>query len=405
MILFPNLTIKQKEKDMHQTVEHALVNKIQHIFSKYYELCPQIKCTGSTNKGTALPERDFGIDYDSSVLADETLVDLIAYKSNEFEGCQLFSLNFFKNFGEEFVDLYFAGHRISGKVLNRKFDFSITDANKDKWKWDFNSSDILKFSVDELEEVKKTKFFLKNFNVYGSEIYGVVGPAVELGIHYNSTFNSLIKKFRDFSLLKSDAGTQFESMDFPREYYELFEKSDNYVNQGLVKSFRFTTPNTYNRLIKVSKLNSLNLKDYVRNENLNKVSELNTDNERLVSYVLRTNLQNQDYFQIDLLNSNGNIQVWSSGTSAEQKRLMDICNEIDEFCKKKEFGFNELSDSLKKDSSNKLSGLDLDKYVFFIGSPKMPLVQNNIYIPVDFLIRPDAEKLIKVMEYGQNATK
>ncbi|MFH1506519.1 MAG: hypothetical protein ABIE94_06055 [archaeon] len=405
-MIFPDLTLSQQERKIQEHVGSTLVSSLRRLFNERYSLDPQIKISGSTQKGTALPERYFGTDYDCSVLADEELLSAIAYRSNLFEGCQLFSLDFLAHFIDYFDETYFAGHRLSGRIMGRKFDFSIADQEKDGWKWDYNSSPILQYSPDQLDEVKKLKYFLKLFNVSGSEVYGMVGPAAELAIHYHKSFDRVLEIIKHFPRLYEDFSNLFSTRSFPPDFYLLFPPSDDYVSNGLVGSFRFTTPNTFNRLVEAANAKTLDLDEYVQ---LHRPAftyhhQFSLDNPRLVSYFLQSLLRGGDYFHVDLLDNASQIVFLASSDALGQKKLDDLCGTIDALNVSGELNWDNLPTSIRDDIYLKCGQKDTTKYVFFVGSPEFPIDRQRIYVPFDFLVRDDASDLIRVMEEGQNET-
>ncbi len=403
---FPDLTITEAEKRMYQEIDVQLVERLRSLFKEEFKTEPLIRCSGSTEKGTAIPEKYFGIDFDVAVRADESLLESLAYRSNLFEGCQLFSLDFFMEFAQKFDEPYFAGHRLSGKIKGKNFDFAIADVTKDKWKWDYNRSKYLQFSPQQIEETKKAKFFLKTFNAYGSEVYGVVGPAVELLIFYYGNFEALIQKMQKFQKIEETPQTAFGTVNFPEEFYSLFPPSEDYIQQGLVRSFRYTTPNTFNRIVDAIGAQSLDVNQFLieHNPRFNYQREVGTDSNRLIAYFLGTMIQDSQTCHIDILTGKDSATIYAAAEIAEQKTLDEACNLIDRLQKTRELNLHILPEKIRKDIERKCAGQDPERYTFFIGSPQLPLVPGRIYIPFDFLVRVDAYKLIKVMEAGQIGT-
>ena len=399
---FPDLSISSEEIEMQKRVEGKLVQQLQRLFRERYDTNPDIRCKGSTEKGTALPERFFGIDFDASVLANDGLLQRISYKSNTFEGCQLFGMPFLRNFMDFFEGVYFAGHRISGKIEGKDFDFSITDEKKDKWKWDYNASKYLQLSQEQLAEIRKTKFFLKTHNVYGSEVYGVVGPAVELLGYQGLTFEELLERFSDFKGLDENFANAFATIPFPKEFYNLFMKSPDSIHEGLVASFRYTTPNSFNRLIEAAKFGGVDIRDFVERHKpvFNHMQELNTQSNRLAAYVLGTVLKPHPYFHVDHLVCGDIIKVYASASDGERAQLDRAGSLVDTLTTKREFEVDAVPSEIKNDIASKFP--EASRYRFFIGHPDFPLIKGKTYIPFDFLVRADYKKLATVMEGGQN---
>lgn len=402
---FPCLELSEEELSNQRIIEDELVGKIKSFFVNNYDINNEVKCTGSTEKGTALPEEYFGTDFDVSIHADKELLDRVAYTSDKFEGCQLFSIDFFKRFSEEFENVYFAGHRVSGEINGRKFDFSTTDKEKDAWKWEYNNSKYLNTSEDLKKEIKKTKFFLKNFNVYGSEMYGIVGPAVELGLYEKGSFDAFKKAISTLSFMESSLKHSFATSSFPEEFYNLFGESHDHIHEGIVKSFKFAAPNTFNRLVDVSKNDFNSYKEFVENKfgNVSFERQLSFDNNRFLLYMLNIMIEENDKYSIEIERNKEGIKVYSNVVS--NNSIGDVCDSIEALYKEKEFNVNNIPSEMVFDLEKKCPGKELSDYIFFIGSPNSPMSSSKTYIPFDFLVRGDANKLISVMEEGQNGTR
>jgi hypothetical protein len=405
---FPNLELESGEIEMHRGIEAKLLHRFNQLFSEKYSLNPDIKCSGSTEKGTALPERYFGVDFDASVKANPETLAKIAYISNVFEGCQLFSMDFFRNALQYLDSLYFAGHRISGKIEGRDFDFSITDEQKDMWKWQYNQSKYLRISKKQIDAVKKTKFFLKTFNVSGSEVYGIVGPATELFAYHHGDFRKIFDKMRSFSPMEENFGNAFNTTSFPREFYNMFPESEDPIHRGLVESFRYTSPNTFNRLVEAISASTLDKSTFLKNHSpkLNYKRILKTGHSRFVTYFLGTLFKEHEPFHIDLLTEqNGNIALYASANSSQVRDLDGVADLIEQSKDDREIDIGKMPRMLYEDIASKLMGEDPLKYRFFVGQPNLPIKDDTFYVPFDFLVRSDARKLVKVMEAGQNGAK
>ena len=406
---FPDLTITEKELLENKEAEELLLSRLGFLFRECYGLSPPLKISGSTEKGTVLPKRYFGIDIDSSVLADNTLVDRIAYRSNLFEGCQIFSIDFFDKFRTVFPDSYFAGHRLSGTVNGIPFDFSITDENKDRWKWDYNRSKYLVLTQSQIEEVKKAKFFLKTFNVYGSEVCGIVGPAIELAIYFLDNSEELVKKLKQVRPITSKGiSSGFRTITFPEQFYELFGREDNTVYRGLIESFRYTVPNTLNRIVEVAHLGSLELKEFLEGHRprLNYRRLLKSGNDRLVMHFLAT--ASEETFRqtsdVQLLREGKNVILCASVEGDPSKSSLEsLCRDIERVSVQGEIAPSHIDRRVRRDIESALMfGRD---YVVFVGQPRFPLDRTKTYIPFDILIRSDADKLIRLIEGGQCGTR
>lgn len=406
---FPNLSITEEESSENKEAEELLLRRLNFLFKECYGVSPPLKISGSTEKGTVLPKRYFGIDIDSSVLADNTLVDRIAYRSNLFEGCQIFSMDFFDEFRTVFPDAYFAGHRLSGTVSGIPFDFSITDENKDRWKWDYNKSKYLSLTQSQIEEVKKAKFFLKTFNVYGSEVCGIVGPAIELAIYFLSNFEELTKKLKQVLPITSERiSSGFRTITFPEQFYELFRKEDNPVYRGLIESFRHTVPNTLNRVVEAAHIESLEPKEFLEEHRprLNYRRLLKTGNDRLVMHFLAT--ASEETFKqtkdVQLLREGKNVILYASVEGDSSKSSLEtFCKNIERVSLQGEIDPSHIDRRVRTDIESALRfGKD---YIIFVGQPEFPLDRTKTYIPFDILIRSDANKLIRLIEGGQHGTR
>ena len=405
---FPNLQLSKVEIDAHRAIEHKLLGRFHRLFYERYGLTPEIKCSGSTEKGTALPEQYFGVDFDISVRADKKTLEKIAYVSDIFEGCQLFSMDFFENASKYFDSIYFAGHRVSGKISGEDFDFSIADEKKDSWKWEYNGSKYLQLSGQQIESAKKLKFFLKTFNVSGSEIYGIVGPAVELLAFHHVSFEEIFNKLKKFVPMDETPANLFNTVRFPKEFYDLFPPSEDSIHRGLIESFRYTSPNAFNRLVEAISASTLNKDSFISNHkpNFNYSRVLNMDNRRLVTYLLGRCLQQEDPMHLDLLTErNGNLCLYASANTRQIKHMDRIVDLIQQSQDSPEINLRRMPKEINDDIISKLNGADPFNYVFFIGHPTMPLQKGSTYIPFDFLIRSDAYRLVTIMEAGQNGIK
>ena len=404
MMQFPDLRLPEEEREMHQRVNSALLGRMRRLFAERYRSNPQIKCSGSTEKGTALPEKYFGIDFDASVRADSCLLDRIAYRSDAFEGCQLFSIPFFNDFVDYFDGVYFAGHRLSGKIEGRDFDFSITDEEKDQWKWDYNKSKYLNLSGPQADEIKKVKFFFKTFNTYGTPVYGIVGPAVELLVFHHGNFEHVLKQMKNLEPVPEDFSYAFLARPFPAEFYNIFPESEDYIHRGLVESFACTMPNTFNRLVESVRAETLDVGEFLQSHKprFTYKRKLNGKNNRLVNYFLDKLLQDEPYFHVDVLNEGKDMAAYAAASKGQERVLDKVLDVAESVQDDKELDIQAIPRRLREDVASKTGGEDPEKYTFFVGSPGMPLKQGKIYIPFDFLVREDANKLIKVMKNGQD---
>lgn len=399
---FPDLFIGNEERDKLEHIGELLVDRLRSFFNQEYGVCPSIKVSGSTQKGTALPERFFGVDLDTSVKTDDDLLAGIAYRSSHFEGCQLFSLDFFLRFSHYFEEVYFAGHRLSGKFNGYDFDFAIADEKKDSWKWDFNGSKYLTLSTQQVLEIQKVKFFLKTFNVSGSEVYGIVGPAAELGIYHHGSFEQWLNIIQEIPPMIEDFDSAFATHLFPSEFYAMFPSSDDYIHIGLVDSFRYTTPITFNRLLDAANSRTLNLQTFMRHHTppYTYVRRLPTSHYRLIAYILGLVLKGKEYFHIDILIDPPRLVLCAHATKGEATLLNDAFSTIERLHGMRELDVT-IHPAIEKDVASKIDAPNT--YTFFIGKPALPMRENIVYVPFDFLVRSDAIALIKVMEEGQCA--
>ncbi len=403
MINFPNLDIEAQEIKECKKAESGLTKKISDFFDRNYGLRPPVRVSGSTEKGTALPGKYFGTDIDVAVQGNYSLVDGIAYPNNVFEGCPLFSMDFFQRFAQEFPEVYFAGHRLSGIHDGWQFDFAIADSDKDQWKWDYNNSRFLDFSDSQTDVAKKLKFFLKTFNLAGSEVNGVVGPALELMTYHHKDLERILKEIGQLSPIPETFSNHFGTVLFPEEYKSLFPELDDYIHKGLVDSFKYTTPNTYNRLIECSKNSPGSAKNFVdlHKPKFSYFREVPSNHYKMLAHLLGTSLSEQPFFQIDILNRGEKMQLYASANKSQRELLDTTLDSFERIPSNQDIPYEGLPNVMQKDLQSKLSS-PAEKYTYFVGSPTLPLSKDKIYVPFDFLLREDCEDLIKISERGQN---
>lgn len=406
MIDFPDLCVSDEEKRSCRRVESELTKRLEDFFYINYDVRPPIRVSGSTEKGTSLPRRFFGTDIDISVQGDSSLVNRIAYPNDVFEGCPLFCMDFFQKFTKDFPEVYFAGHRLSGAYKGWQFDFAIADLEKDKWKWDYNNSRFLDFSDVQLEEVKKLKFFLKTFNLAGSEVNGIVGPAMELLIFHYGNLNEILERFGNLPPLEGSFSNHFGTVLFPEEYKALFPDMDDYVHRGLVDSFKYTTPNTYNRLIECAQNLPDSVEDYINSHKpvFNYGRDVPGTHYKMLVHLLGTQLNGRPFFHIEIFNIGGELQVYACLNDSQRKVIDFTLGSFEKIPRNQNISYEELPNPMQQDLQRKV-GSAAKRYTYFIGKPSLPLSQRKIYIPFDFLLREDCQDLVKISERGQDETR
>jgi hypothetical protein len=403
---FPNLSISKRELCARRKAELELTKKIKSFFMENYQVEPPVRVSGSTQKGTALPRAYFGTDIDMAVQSDSKLVERIAYSNDIFEGCPLFTMDFFEKFATAFPKVYFAGHRLSGVHNEWPFDFAIADSEKDKWKWDYNNSRFLEFSKDQVIEAKKFKYFLKTFNLAGSEVNGVVGPALELLTYHYKSLDKILEKIGEIQPVNETFLDHFGTIKFPQQYYDLFPPINDPIHAGLVTSFKFTTPNTYNRLIECAKSRPKSKEDFTKNHNpkFNYSKQVTTDHYKMLAYFLGTQLSGEIFFHLDVLGDKQGLRLYAN-TNDQQRKLIDgILNSIGKIPYNWDISYDELPKTMQKDLQKKL-GVNPRQFTYFVGRPSLPLSNNKTYVPFDFLIRDDCDALIKITSDGQNESR
>ncbi len=397
---FPNLTLTPAEWQQHEKVGKNLVMCLLDFFRIEYELVPEIMVSGSTQKRTALPGHYFGTDLDIAVLGHEPLLKRIAYQNDVFEGCQLFSLDFAVHFAQYFGEVYFAGHRLSGTFEGYPFDFSVADTRKDPWKWAYNTSTYVRLRPQQIHEIQKAKYFLKTFNVAGSEIYGVVGPAVELGIYHHDTFRKWLQYVRACQPIPETPRNAFTTIPFPTSFMSMYPPSKDHIHQGLVKSFRYTMPNTFNRLLEAVSAETLDISRFLeRHQPRFNYSRNVVNHNRLVVFVLGAMLRDEPPLHIDILPAHRCLRIYASVDERRRRTLDRGCDVIDRLATRRDMG--SLPDSIESAIAQICD--TSANYEFFVGMPHLPLRSDTVYIPFDFLMRSDAQMLIKVMEDGQRS--
>lgn len=398
---FPDLTISDEEFCLCKNIESMLIQKIRSFFDNYYGVKAPIRVSGSTQKGTALPRKYFGTDIDIAVLGDSSLVNRISLSNDIFEGCPIFRMEFFENFISEFPNIYFAGHRLSGIYNSWSFDISISDSENDQWKWDYNNSRYLDFSEDQFIESKKFKYFLKIFNLAGSEVNGIVGPALELMIYHYKSLNEILGRIGEMHPINEDFINHFGTVVFPKEYYSLFPNIDDYIHIGLVNSFKYTTPNTFNRIIKCARSKPESLEDFISSHNpsFNYFATLPIVNYKVLAYILDVSLSEEPFFHLDVFPENTKFSLYANANRSQKYLIQEVCNSIQNISYNKDILFNELPEIIQKDLQGRMS-FDPNKFIYFVGRPSLPLSKLKTYVPFDFLIREDCDKLIRIIEEG-----
>jgi hypothetical protein len=406
MIDFPDLRVSDEEKRSCKRIESELTKRLEDFFQINYGIRPPVRVSGSTEKGTALPRRFFGTDIDIAVQGDSNLVKRIAYPNDVFEGCPLFSMDFFERFTKVFPKVYFAGHRLSGTYKGWQFDFAIADSEKDQWKWDYNNSRFLDFSDAQLEEAKKLKFFLKIFNLAGSEVNGVVGPALELLTFHYGNLNKILGRFSNLSPLEGSFSDHFGTVLFPEEYKALFPDIDDYIHRGLVDSFKYTTPNTYNRLIECAQNLPDSTEDYINSHQptFNYRRDIPGSHYKMLAHLLSTQLNEQPFFHTEILNMDGGLQVYACLNDFQRRVLDSALDSFEGIPYNQNISYEELPKPMQQDLQRKVGSV-AKRYTYFVGKPSLPLSQGKIYIPFDFLLREDCQDLVNVSERGQNGSR
>jgi len=390
---FPDLTPKPGEMRAYRQKAAKLKSALERAIIDVFGINAEVTCRGSTEKGTALPGHFFGIDFDMSILGEDEVLNRIALRSDLFEGCQILKLELALALAERFDDIYYAGHRISGTFEGTPFDLSIADPNKDQWKIDFNSSSILDFSSDQLSELRKTKYLMKSMNTYGSMIYGMVGPACELAIANLNSLDRVLEKLRCLEPIKG--APPFSTVPFPTGYRMLFPEPDDHVVKGLIDSFRFTMPNTFNRLIRVANRPTLDPQDYTYNHpiSFNYRAPIAGD-ARFVTFMLNEFLQPEQAQEIELMYEGGLVLYASTD---DITAIHDVLHRIADAPTRGVIPGSILPKSTRH-------WLDEREISIFRGLPEQPTDDNILYIPLDIIIRSDREKLVDLMRKGMNGT-
>lgn len=392
-MIFPNINSHLAEKQKFEEIGNGLANIISDVICTYCGIRTQVRISGSTEKLTALPEELFGLDIDVAILADKKLINAITFPSYEFEGCQIFSIKFFSFFNNSIPNLYYAGHRISGIFKGIKFDCTISDLNKDIWKWDYNDSKYLPKENTFLQEVKKLKYISKIFNYSGSEVQGLVGPAAELAIYENRNVNKVLEIISGMQKLQECPASSLRSQLFPKDYYKLFGKPDDYIKVGLINSFRLTTPNVFNRMIRTARLKPESIEEYIRFQNPKKIFSVSSKtNIRLLNLILLIYTQNANNL-VDIVQDKKNYFILTS--NKDEKLINNAIKDIILIESVRYFDFDNLSSSVKRFIQGLLPNFDILKYSFFVGVPSGS--PDQIPIPFDFLVRPNAKDLITLM--------
>lgn len=238
--------------------------------------------------------------------------------------------------------------------------------------------------------------------MYGSEIYGVVGPAVELGLYQHGSFERFKEAISELPVMQSTLKDSFSTMSFPEQFHGLFGKSKDYVHEGIVKSFKYAAPNTFNRLIDVTTNDYASFGEFIDShpKKLSFSRRLSTDNERFLMYMLNLLIDPLDDYAVELERTSKGLKVHSSADT-----INAICDEVESLYKKKQIELGNMPQAMRDDVKNKLGQSDISEYLFFVGRPEGQLNRRKVYVPFDFLVRGDAAKLIGIMEEGQRGTQ
>jgi hypothetical protein len=232
-----------------------------------------------------------------------------------------------------------------------------------------------------------------------------VGPAAELLIYHNKKLQNVIGKIKDFVQLNDDFSGYFNTTAFPNEFKELFGKSEDYIHKGLVDSFRYTCPNTYNRLIEICTFGGLNINKFIKRHNpaFNYIKELPSNNCRLLFYVLGSGLKGKKFFHMDILPVKDKQFLFAKTSKSEASLMNQLCQDIGSVISEGDLNYSKLPRYIQENIASRCA--DPARYIFFAGKPSLQIKKNAIYVPFDILIREDAEKLISIMESGQNESK
>ncbi|MBA7590300.1 hypothetical protein ES708_32415 [subsurface metagenome] len=225
-----------------------------------------------------------------------------------------------------------------------------------------------------------------------------MGPAIELGIYHHKTFENLLSFYRNIPIIQSDLMyDDFSTQAFPSEFYLIFGKSNDYIHKGLVDSFKYTIPNTLNRIVRISNIAS-NVSDYFNR--LDCIGAFRTTNTRYITYLLKVLLHDEPFFHTELLKKNDSIIILAKCNNTQKLNLLRVVKTINELLNKNEIEYYNLPKALKDDINSKLNDFDIERFVFYQGLPVFPLRNEKKYIPIDFLPRQDASKLTEIICNG-----
>jgi len=389
---FPDLIPEPWEMREHVERAGRLGKALEEAIADRFGIDSEVSCRGSTEKGTALPGHLFNLDYDMSILGVDKVLDRIALRSELFEGCQILKLELALSLAEYFDDIYYAGHRVSGRFEGSPFDLSIADPRKDQWKIDFNSSPILDFSQEQLSELRKMKYLMKRMNTYGSQAYGIVGPACELAIANFSTLDRVLECLR---ILKPITNKHpFSKVRFPDGYKRLFPESEDYVVKGVIGSFRYTMPNTYNRMIRVACKPTTEPLELIENnaESFEFRTSLLGD-FRFVSFMLNGLLCSENAKSVELMDEGGLVLYATTGNAS-------ITDAVQRIIETPERGI--VNTSLLPKITQRW--LEEHKISLFRGMPGELTDGDRLFVPLDIVVRNDREKLVELMREGMRGT-
>lgn len=388
-MMFPALIPTEQEINDHLERSRRLTREVEHATRLELGVSVEVECRGSTAKGTALPESVFELDYDLSILGTDRVIDRLATRSDVFEGCQLFQLSYAQALERHFDRIDYAGHRISGRFEDHTFDLSIADPLKDSWKIEYNGSQILDFDEPARLEVRRAKYLFKRMNVYGSQVYGVVGPAVELAIHHLGSLDAVLETLAAQPRLEASGPRAFQTRPFPEGYRDLFPRPDDPVVEGLIGSFRYTIPNTWDRLVEVARSPTTDPDAFVARQTprLQQRRIPRIDSRLLILFL--TDLPASRQTHIEILPVGSELRLLADD-------LTGIEPLIDKLVRLPRRGNIPLE--LLPDRIGEILGAGDS---VFMGMPTSLHARGDTQVPIDILVRADAVKLVDILRRSQ----
>jgi len=181
---------------------------------------------------------------------------------------------------------------------------------------------------------------------------------------------------------------------FPDGYKRLFPESEDYVVKGVIGSFRYTMPNTYNRMIRVACKPTTEPLELIENnaESFEFRTSLLGD-FRFVSFMLNGLLCSENAKSVELMDEGGLVLYATTGNAS-------ITDAVQRIIETPERGI--VNTSLLPKITQRW--LEEHKISLFRGMPGELTDGDRLFVPLDIVVRNDREKLVELMREGMRGT-